>query len=39
MDITAIVEDSVKFAETAVDCDKKGNVSEAIFFYKVGLKD
>ena len=35
MDVDAIIEDSVKFAETAIDCDTKGHVGEAIFYYKV----
>jgi len=38
MDINAIIEDSVKFAKTAVDCDIKCHVSEAIFYYKVGCQ-
>ena len=35
MDIQALEQESLKFAASAVDCDKKGLVNEAIFYYKV----
>ena len=34
MNVDALEQDSVKFAESAVDCDTKGLINEAIFYYK-----
>lgn len=38
MDVTALEQDTFKFAASAVECDQKGHVAEAIFYYKVAVE-
>lgn len=36
-DLQALQEDAVKFANRAVDCDKRDLVDNAVFYYQVKL--
>ena len=38
MDVSALEQDSLKFAGSAVECDQRGHIAEAIFYYKVAVE-